>query len=379
MRTLHKTNNSATINNTMRATLANIESQLKSILPSGWSVILENAESIQEDPRLRFDAVIQITSPEGIRSKLLTKYKEAPKPVQVSLMAAELLLPNEAVAKELNFLVIASFLSKQTQDALRTYGFNYIDATGNIYLQLNSPAVYINTKGADKNPNKTRRDSPGIKGATAATIIRTLIDYIPPAGIRKLASFASADPGYVSRLITTLEQELLVKRSKSGFVQEVDWNKLLRRWATVYSFTKSNRVQPYLDPRGILATGAPEGIELLKQYGGNYAITGSSVASAIAPIAPIRLLSVFADDPEQLAKHLDLEPVQQGANVLIARPLGGFVYHNSQHLDIIGGPNCVSFSQAAADLLTGPGRSPSEGEELIAWMKDNEAYWRREF
>ena len=33
--------------------------------------------------------------------------------------------------------------------------------------------------------------------------------------------------------------------------------------------------------------------------------------------------------------------------------------------------------QVAADLLTGPGRNPSEGEELIKWMEENESEWRR--
>jgi hypothetical protein len=33
-------------------------------------------------------------------------------------------------------------------------------------------------------------------------------------------------------------------------------------------------------------------------------------------------------------------------------------------------------AQIAADLLTGSGRMPSEGDELIAWMKANERDWR---
>ena len=33
-------------------------------------------------------------------------------------------------------------------------------------------------------------------------------------------------------------------------------------------------------------------------------------------------------------------------------------------------------SQGAVDLLTGPGREPAEGEELIGWMKGNENAWR---
>ncbi|MCP3934786.1 MAG: hypothetical protein GY708_05370 [Actinomycetia bacterium] len=40
------------------------------------------------------------------------------------------------------------------------------------------------------------------------------------------------------------------------------------------------------------------------------------------------------------------------------------------------GLRCVTPSQLAVDLLTGPGREPSQGEEMLAWMKDNEDVWR---
>ena len=42
----------------------------------------------------------------------------------------------------------------------------------------------------------------------------------------------------------------------------------------------------------------------------------------------------------------------------------------------VDGLTIVAPSQAAADLLTGSGRMPSEGEELLDWMKDNERVWR---
>lgn len=40
------------------------------------------------------------------------------------------------------------------------------------------------------------------------------------------------------------------------------------------------------------------------------------------------------------------------------------------------GLSAVAISQAAADLLTSPGRGPAEAEALIAWMHDNERAWR---
>ena len=41
------------------------------------------------------------------------------------------------------------------------------------------------------------------------------------------------------------------------------------------------------------------------------------------------------------------------------------------------GYNIVAPEQAAVDLLSGPGRNPSEGEELLEWMQLNEPEWRR--
>ena len=40
------------------------------------------------------------------------------------------------------------------------------------------------------------------------------------------------------------------------------------------------------------------------------------------------------------------------------------------------GLGAVAISQAAADLLTSPGRGPAEAEALIAWMGENERAWR---
>jgi len=33
-------------------------------------------------------------------------------------------------------------------------------------------------------------------------------------------------------------------------------------------------------------------------------------------------------------------------------------------------------TQVVVDLMTGPGRSPNEAEELLEWMKRNERSWR---
>jgi hypothetical protein len=49
------------------------------------------------------------------------------------------------------------------------------------------------------------------------------------------------------------------------------------------------------------------------------------------------------------------------------------VYEGSSLKDAL---RVVAVSQAAADLLTSPGRGPAEADALINWMKANEEVWR---
>ena len=92
------------------------------------------------------------------------------------------------------------------------------------------------------------------------------------------------------------------------------------------------------------------------------------------PIAPVRQAMLFVDDVDRVSRALDVRESDEGANLLIAEPFDVVVYERTATVD---GLRIVAPSQAAADLLTGSGRMPSEGEELIDWMKGNERVWRR--
>ena len=62
-----------------------------------------------------------------------------------------------------------------------------------------------------------------------------------------------------------------------------------------------------------------------------------------------------------------------GANVILAEPHDPVVFERTIMRDEL---RVVSPSQLAADLLTGPGREPSQGNELLTWMRANEDRWR---
>ena len=125
----------------------------------------------------------------------------------------------------------------------------------------------------------------------------------------------------------------------------------------------------YLAARGLAPT-----TDKLKGVSARYAVSGSWAATQFAPVAPTRLLLCYADDPEALARDLDLRPTEAGANVALGHArCHPIVYERTSQKK---GVTVAALSQVAVDLLTSPGRGPNEGEALIEWMRANEHVWR---
>lgn len=80
------------------------------------------------------------------------------------------------------------------------------------------------------------------------------------------------------------------------------------------------------------------------------------------------------EDPAAVAEKLNFRPAETGVNVVLAEPFDQVVFERSTSRD---GAQVVAPSQLVADLLTGgPGREPSEGNELLSWMRSHEDAWR---
>lgn len=86
-----------------------------------------------------------------------------------------------------------------------------------------------------------------------------------------------------------------------------------------------------------------------------------------------RLATIYVGDAEVAASTLRLRRADSGANVLLLQPFNDIVFARSTDH---AGVTYAAPSQVAADLLTGPGRGPAEGEELLRWMEHHEHDWR---
>jgi hypothetical protein len=263
-------------------------------------------------------------------------------------------------------LVLTQFLSKRTRDVLKQEGASYADATGNLRIALDRPGLFLEAQGSDKDPGSEPRPLRSLRGAAAGRIVRALCDIDPPYGVRELALKASTPLGSVGRVGGFLDREALVERDERGRIEKARRSDLVRRWVQDYGLQRSNDAISCLAPRGI-----PSMLDRLKGLT-DYSLTGSLAASRRRTVAPARLAMVYTREPGELAEALGVRETDAGANVLLLRPYDPVVFERTWSED---GLFFAALSQVAADLLTSPGRGPSEGEELLRWMQENVRGW----
>lgn len=321
---------------------------LQELLPSGWGI----EPAVAEDRTCR----LHITSKDGRSGALPIITLSRPDP------RAARKLPE---ARPL--LVAAPYLSPSVREALSASGASYVDQTGNVRVVLDEPGLFLMRGGADANPWPEERRFT-LRGAKAGRLVVALAGTMPPIGVRDLAASAETDPGYVSRLLGMLDREAIVDRTARGRVERVDWRKLLLRWSEDAPLESRSTASTWLAPRGLKQL-----LDGLRTADIPYLMTGSAVATMIAPVAPTRMASVYVEDAEGSAETLGLRPAEIGSNVVLLQPEDGSVLKRADERD---GLRTAKLPMIVADLLSGPGRSPAEAEALMDWMAVHEEMWR---
>ena len=345
--------------------LRSVEDLIRRALPNNWSV------KVIREPgrnRKRPDGSLVLVAPQGERATFVFEAKR-------SVIAQTLLSAVEQLDTFIEQtdsgalpLIAAGYLSPRSKQVLVERGISYADMTGNLRLLASKPGLFINATGATKDPWPDDQPLRSLRGRGAGRAVRALVDFRPPYGIRELASRAQVPPATLSRVIDLLEREGVIIRDHRGGVTEIDWSAAIRRWSQDYELRRSNFVASYLEPRGQSAL-----IQKLGNAKWRYAATASLAAQRFAPIAATRAAVIYVEDSAEAAKRLKVDFADAGANVFLVEPFDDVVFERKIERE---GLISAAPSQLAVDLLTGPGREPSEGEELLDWMKRNEDAWR---
>jgi hypothetical protein len=329
-------------------------------LPSSWTVELQR----RDRGVVPWDGVIHIRRKGQPPGEIFVEVRKNLDPKDVPRLVEE----TRENARGRPVVVAAGFLSPQTRRRLTEAGASYVDATGNLRVVLDQPAVFVEGTGADKNPERENRPLASLKGPAAGRVVRAVADFTPPYGVREIATRSRSPLGSVARVVALLDREGVLTRNPRGGIETVDLPALIRRWTQDYSFMRSNLTSTYLEPRGTAAL-----LGRLQRFRGPYAITGSLAAATLAPTAAARLAALFVEDPSDAAQALGLRPAETGANVVLGRPFDPVVFERGRTVKKV---RYASPSQVAADLLTSPGRGPSEAEALLQWMEKNPDDWR---
>jgi len=344
---------------------------LRDRLPSSWSVDIRQDRSVKAT--LPFKAELRLRGPDGapvvvlVEAKRLVNTRDVPVVLEALQRAASAQSSTQAVL----LMVMARYLAPTTRDRIAAAGAGYADATGNLLLACDRPALFVRDHGADRDPWRgPGRPRGTLQGVPAARVVRALVDFLPPYTVPALADRANASTGATYRVIEFLEEEELLDRRRYGPISDVRWRALLERWSEDYGFLESNTVQTFLEPRGL--TALTDRLAQLPDL--DYVVTGSLAAARVAAYAPARLATLYVRDLKAAAETLELRRVDSGTNVALAAGKYGVVFERAELID---GVRMAAPSQVAVDLLTGPGRNPSEATALLDWMERDERAWRR--
>lgn len=336
-------------------------------LPAGWKIRPFPPNGPAET---HSDALWEVKAPDGTSAVLMVEVKLTMERRDLAFLQRQAVSPVKI--SERYGVVVSRYISPPMRKRLSEAGLSFVDATGNIRLNIPQPGLYIADQGADRDPWRgPGRPRGTLKGSPAAKVVRALLDYDRAWKIRELVGTAEVSTGSAYRVLQFLEKEELATRDDSGAVLVPDWVALLRRWSEDYGFVRDSHVTRWIAPRGL-----PSVMERAAGSPVDYAVTGTLAAANWAPYAPARAAMIYTADAERAAQLWQLRPADAGANVMLAEPGTDVVF--ARTLTTPAGITVASPPQVAVDLMTGPGRSPSEAEELIEWMTRNETSWRRQ-
>ena len=342
---------------------------IAALLPASWMV--EERAGLPSDGQ-QIDALVDLVAPNGDRIAFAVEAKRSGSLPIASLLSV---LRERERHSSRHVLFVSDYLGPSLRTALADEGISYADATGWVRLTSEAPLVLLTGQGAATSQKGGRTSAVvRLNGVAASRTIRALATADLPIGVRALADLADVSPGSVSKLLVTLAAEGIVDRDERGGVTVVRRRALIQRWVRDYSFAKANKSVSYcIAPRGLERT--------LKRLGDAetpVALTGSAAARRLLPdattsVVPLRLLALYAAAPTALAQDLGLiDAGPSDANVVLAAPQDPAILTPCD-----GEPATAPVALVLADLLTLPGRSDAEADQLIDALARSDDAWKQ--
>ena len=289
----------------------------------------------------------------------------------------------------MTFAVIAPALSSQAQSYCLENGINFLDLAGNI--SINVPGQFVLQRLGLKEQNRKGTDQKSPREANAfsgrfSRVVRVLLEDPKAWTLTEIAAeldqqstatplpsrFAMGLPkpidfrislGSISKVLATLEEQLLVRRRNSA-VLVPEPQRLLKVWAEKYRERYRWRLRQSFRLKNPIAKCLQELANLLTNSGiGPFAVTGPAAVSFRAPFVDVGTVDIFLPSLSSARPLLETTPASaEGPEVRFVEPydLGVFLYAVVER-DI----PIVSNIQAYLDLYARGGRDQKQATYLL--------------
>lgn len=264
-------------------------------------------------------------------------------------------------------ILVSTFLSKAARRELEDSGWSYWDATGNALIRSESPFVAVRLEGADKDPNAERKPVARLRSLKGRAASEVIVGLLQSGGrvstIRDFARERDLPLGTVSRVVSLLRDENLIKPTGGGPVVLTDRLDVAKRWADDYSFMKTFRARRYYSLSG------PElAVSRIAESGIPYAITGVRAAqnwldqdARIAGL-PSTETWLYVSDLAAVERIADLAVDTREGQIVVAE----CDFLNRERSRRVGEFEYVTPWRIVGDLLSAGGRAASVGEQVAA-------------
>lgn len=258
-------------------------------------------------------------------------------------------------------VVIAPYLSPESQALCREYGACFLDLAGNARIVFDG--VFIERQ-VDSKPAAERRELRSLFRPKAARLLRALLREPGRSWrVTELAAAADVSIGHVSNVRSALIERSWAQATASG-LQLAKPGSLLDAWRNSYDGTPGQRLGFYTTLHGgafdkaardVLADRSPHGRAILGSF---------SAARWLAPYGRTGMEILYADAAgvENLKQALELSSAAKGENVTVIVPADDGVFLDS--VEPAAGIVCTSPVQTYLDLAAAGERGREAADHL---------------
>ncbi len=279
--------------------------------------------------------------------------------------ALEIHAPKDAYGLEP--LVIVGYMTQATREALRKNDVSYFDSSGSFYLRGSN--FVVQALGRDF-PSEFKRRGGGtmrMDSPKASRVVRAVLAGFQ-GGVRDLAATIAVDPGYVSRVLSSLTGVGYLRRHPGSSLLEVSYSleddargELLEAWSSAprpFWRKKTLFRVPQPDPDAL----ERDAMSLCKAAGIRSALTLWCAANKYTEVTTIPTVAVYCESPSGLSLDaLGAKAVSERENLWLLTPRDEGVFQFGQEHN---GLTVVHPVQLYYDLMHAPYRGESAADMI---------------